>query len=81
VPFQGTRGVCGAFRGYRHWRGPAFGLLVLYTMIAMGGDLRMFRHLRWHHGATSFASAVEHLPRPAAGEKFAFAMRWWTRAS
>jgi len=66
--------------------GLAFGLVVLYTMIAMGGDLKMFMDLHAFivifGGATAatmirfpFSSLMHGFP---IGMKFAFSMRRWT---
>jgi chemotaxis protein MotA len=66
--------------------GLGFGLLVLYTMIAMGGDLRMFADLHAFivifGGATAatmirfpFSALIHGFP---IGMKYAFSMRRWT---
>jgi chemotaxis protein MotA len=66
--------------------GLAFGLLVLYTMIAMGGDLRMFLDLHAFIVIFGGATAATLIRFPLSsifhglplGMKFAFAMRRWT---
>jgi chemotaxis protein MotA len=66
--------------------GLAFGLLVLYTMIAMGGDLRMFADLHAFVVIFGGATAATLIRFPLSsifhglplGMKFAFSMRRWT---